>query len=335
MKKFWFKLSKCDKNLASVAIESGFQVLQVPKDCVDEVRELAVLDILSDSDKADLVLGKDVAEVCITKNADEDKVVEFGGKIPVIISNKDWTIIPLENLISKTSNLIQKVSNADEARFALGALEKGADGIILETDDVDEIKKVGEIMKEYQNEKINLEEVEIVSVEPLGMGDRVVVDTSSILKPGEGVLVGNSASGMFLVYNENVENPYCDPRPFRVNAGGVHAYILLPEDKTKYLCELKSGMDILIVNEAGDTKKAIVGRAKIEKRPMILVIARKKDKNFSVILQNAETIRLTKKDGKYISVTKLKKGDKVLAYVRDDNYGRHFGQKIKEDILEK
>jgi len=43
------------------------------------------------------------------------------------------------------------------------------------------------------------------------------------------------------VHSESVENPYVEPRPFRVNAGAVHAYIMMPNGKTKYLDELQDG----------------------------------------------------------------------------------------------
>ena len=57
------------------------------------------------------------------------------------------------------------------------------------------------------------------------MGDRVCVDTCANMGLGEGMLVGNSSGGLFLVHAESLENPYVAPRPFRVNAGPVHAYI--------------------------------------------------------------------------------------------------------------
>ena len=60
------------------------------------------------------------------------------------------------------------------------------------------------------------------------MGDRVCVDTCSNLGLGEGMLVGNAANALFLVHAESLENPYVAPRPFRVNAGPVHAYIRVP-----------------------------------------------------------------------------------------------------------
>jgi 3-dehydroquinate synthase II len=147
------------------------------------------------------------------------------------------------------------------------------------------------------------------------------------------MLVGNSSSGMFLVRAENIETPYCDPRPFRVNAGGVHAYIRIPDGKTRYLADLKTGDQVLIVNYKGNTEVAFVGRNKIERRPMMLVEAEHDGHIISLILQNAETIRLTAPDGSPVSVTHLKSGDEVLAHV--EKLGRHFGVKIDETIVEK
>jgi 3-dehydroquinate synthase II len=165
------------------------------------------------------------------------------------------------------------------------------------------------------------------------MGDRVCVDTCTHMKVGEGILVGNTSDAMFLVHSESVENPYVETRAFRVNAGALHAYSLLPDFKTKYLSELKVSDEVLIVNHMGETKPAIVGRTKIESRPLILVEAEGEGRRVSLILQNAETIRLTKPDGKPASVVKLEEGAEVLAYIGEP--GRHFGIKIEEKIIER
>lgn len=47
------------------------------------------------------------------------------------------------------------------------------------------------------------------------------MDTASLLKPGEGLLVGNFARAMFLVHSECAQSAYISSRPFRVNAGPV------------------------------------------------------------------------------------------------------------------
>jgi 3-dehydroquinate synthase II len=50
-------------------------------------------------------------------------------------------------------------------------------------------------------------------------------------------------------------------------------------------------------------------------------------------MQNAETIRLVSPQGKPISITLLKPGDKVLARV--EMGGRHFGMKVDETLIER
>jgi len=150
---------------------------------------------------------------------------------------------------------------------------------------------------------------------------------------GEGMLVGNTSSGFFLVHAETLVNPYVAPRPFRVNAGGVHAYLQVPEGKTAYLADLKAGDRVMIVHGNGSCREATVGRVKIERRPLFLVEAESECQKVSIILQNAETIRLVRPDNSAVSVTSLKPGDVVLGRV--ESGGRHFGMAIDETIIEK
>ena len=53
----------------------------------------------------------------------------------------------------------------------------------------------------------------------------------------------------------------------------------------------------------------------------------------SLVLQNAETIRLVDPQGKAIAVTSLKPGDKVLVHTTQG--GRHFGMKVEESLIER
>lgn len=147
------------------------------------------------------------------------------------------------------------------------------------------------------------------------------------------MLVGNSSGALFLIHSESITNPYVAPRPFRVNAGPVHAYTRVPGDKTRYLSELCSGDPILIVDHTGRTTAGVIGRLKIEKRPLMLVTADIGGQIATTIVQNAETIRLTRPDGMAVSVVNLSEGDEVVALV--EAAGRHFGHKIKETITEK
>ena len=43
------------------------------------------------------------------------------------------------------------------------------------------------------------------------------------------MLVGSSASSMVLVHGETVESEFVPTRPFRVNAGAAHTYIMMAD----------------------------------------------------------------------------------------------------------
>jgi 3-dehydroquinate synthase II len=261
----------------------------------------------------------------------------------VIVIGKDWKIIPLENIIAELQHrdvkVITGVQTAEETRTALETLEHGADGVLIDTDDISELKRAVAIRDESAAGTVPLTTARITSISELEMGDRVCVDTCSLMAPGEGMLVGSQSVALFLVHSESEESPYVAARPFRVNAGAVYAYVLVGE-KTKYLSELKSGNEVLIVSAAGKARKAVVGRVKIEKRPLILVEAEVAMPGkgagetipCSIILQNAETIKLMGKD-RPISVVDLKAGNEVLVHVTES--ARHFGMAVEEMVIEK
>ncbi|HCL55990.1 MAG TPA: 3-dehydroquinate synthase II [Spirochaetia bacterium] len=331
MKTVWLDVKKWKKDLVTLAIENGIDAVLVSKDNVKKVKELGLLSVVSDVSDADLILGKDVLEITIESKKDEERVAGLGNETAIVRSN-DWTIIPLENLIAQQKKVIFPVKTLADAEVALTVLEIGVSGVLIESDDIETILEITRYAKKMSL-KVPVEELTILDVKKVPMGDRVCIDTITDMKIGEGMLVGNYSSGFFLVHSESIDNQYVAARPFRINAGAVHAYILLPNGKTKYLDELKTGDEVLVVNEKGETFISAIGRIKLEKRPMLNITASAGGKEISVVLQNAETIRLTKPDGKPISVVQLKKGDKVLGYLEEG--GRHFGYKIKETIQEK
>jgi 3-dehydroquinate synthase II len=214
----------------------------------------------------------------------------------------------------------------------LGILEKGVSGIALKTDSASVIRDVIKLVQ-GQGCQEELVPLTVTAITPAGMGDRVCVDTCSLMVDGEGMLVGNTSSGFFLVHAETLKNPYVAPRPFRVNAGAVHAYLKLADGKTAYLADLKAGDKVMVNGVRGACRQATVGRVKIEQRPLLLIEAEYNGSEVTIILQNAETIRLAKPDGSAVSVAALKKGDIVLGTL--DTPGRHFGMAVNESILEK
>ena len=321
-----------NKKIVTSALESGVFALLLDKPESKKVKQLARVKTIAPD--GDFKLGEDFIIVEIKGKEDEERAASLlkAGK-NVIVKTTDWTIIPLENLLAQGDNVYAWVRNTEEAETAITILEKGVKGVVLDTEDVNEIKAAGQAIN-LQGENVKLEIATVKRVKPIGMCDRVCIDTCSNMVRGEGALVGNSSAGMFLVHAETESNPYVAARPFRVNAGAVHMYVRLPGGKTKYLAEIESGDEIMIYNYKGEGRVAYVGRAKIEKRPMLLIEAETKEgKKVSAILQNAETIRLTKPDGTPISVVDLKEGDEVLAYTEEP--GRHFGMKVKESIVEK
>ncbi|MDI6654270.1 MAG: 3-dehydroquinate synthase II [Candidatus Hydrothermarchaeota archaeon] len=254
----------------------------------------------------------------------------------ILVVGKDWAIIPLENLIAELQKekveVLAGVKNSEEARLALETLEIGVDGVLLQSSNVNEIKKVAELCAAI-SEKLVLKAGKVRTLKPLGMGDRVCIDTASLLAVGEGMLIGSQANGLFLIHSETLETEYVASRPFRVNAGAVHAYVLTPDKKTKYLSELKTGDEVLAVDGVGNTRSVVIGRVKIEKRPLMLVEAECEGKVYKTLLQNAETIMLVGKDGKPVSISKLKVGDEILTYTEE--VGRHFGMEVEESIIER
>jgi 3-dehydroquinate synthase II len=330
MRKIWVKVDPWDKKIVTTALEGGADGIMLPKGFSEKAKALGRVQTISED--GDLKLDKDVVIFTIKSGEDEDEIVKLSQKKKVILQCSDWTIIPLENLIAKGADVIAQVRNLEEMETAFGILEKGVRHVVYHAEDVIELKKVLSWFRS-RGDRIALKIAEVVKVKPVGMGDRVCVDTCTSMGMGQGMLVGNSSNALFLIHSESISNPYVSPRPFRVNAGPVHSYTRVPGGKTRYLSELSAGDPVLIVDFNGDTTTGIVGRLKIEKRPLMLVKAVAGGKEMTTIVQNAETIRLTDPEGNAISVVNLSPGDKILVAMEEG--GRHFGMKIEESITEK
>ncbi|MCS6768474.1 MAG: 3-dehydroquinate synthase II [Candidatus Nitrosocaldus sp.] len=279
--------------------------------------------------------------VRVKGKSDESLIVDAArqGADFVLVDADDWKIIPLENIIAMLQGMNTKIlayaRDAGEVRTLFNVLQVGVDGVILEASDMAGVRQSLVYM---QSKEFRLGYAVVREVRDSGVGERVCVDTASMLKVGEGMLIGSRANFMFLMHNEAIGSEFTSPRPFRVNAGAVHCYTLMPDGRTKYLAELEAGDEVLIVSSDGKARDAIVGRVKIETRPMRLVRADIEvdgaREEGSIIVQNAETIRFMGRDGRLVSVTDLKAGDEVLVYAKGSR-GRHFGIEVDEFILEK
>lgn len=321
-KKIYFKAVPFDKKMVTLALESGVDAILAEKKDLEKISVLGRTEVLD-------IEGFNF--VNISRKQDEQSAVDLVKSGEKVVLSRDVEIIPVENILAQVSDVGMVADSMSDLETALGILEKGVSYVVVDKGCAQVLKQMVKKVKQDKG-KVDIVPGKITEISPIGLGHRVCVDTISLLHTGQGMLVGNSSAFTFLVNAETEPNPYVAARPFRINAGAVHSYACLPEDKTAYLEELSPGNEVLIVANDGSSFSAVVGRVKTEIRPMLLITAESQGSRGSVILQNAETIRLVSKDGKPVSVVKLKVGDEVLC--RPDKAGRHFGMRIHEEIRE-
>ncbi len=243
-------------------------------------------------------------------------------------------VIPLENAIAVRRGrfrLWTVVRSVDQLSAALGALEHGADRVIVPIERPEEIDRLDALVDAPTVGELAWGELEVRSVRPVGVGDRVLVDTTSLLRPEEGLLVGSAAAFLFHVVSEAVGSSFSRPRPFRVNAGAAHSYVLRSDGTTRYLSELDPGDPVLVVG--GKAPRTVrVGRIKVERRPLVAVTASDEGRERTVFLQEAETVRLATAT-EQVAVTALAPGA-VVRGVRLPA-ARHLGTPIEETIDER
>src|SRR6056297_1645235 len=212
MRKVWVRVDPWDKKMVTTALEGGADGVMVPPGYSETVKKLGKIDTVAED--GDWKLGEDVVFFQISSSEDEAEIIELARDKKVVLECSDWTIIPLENLIARGADVIAQVSDAVEAQTAFGILEKGVGHILLNADDPAALKQALAVVKE-QTAQTPLQVAQITDIVPVGMGDRVCVDTCTSMSPGQGMLVGNSSSALFLIHAESVVNPYVTPRPFR------------------------------------------------------------------------------------------------------------------------
>jgi len=334
-------LAKFVKNLEEEGIKTVYADPKI-------LTKTKIQTIFSSQDANYVILEKNVAKKSkgkkigrrfkVSSNKDIENILDSAkkGLDFVVIEVKDWKIIPLENIIAKLHRLHTKIfaiaSNPKEARKMFSILDVGVDAVIFSTGSMNEVR---EALVYLGSKSFDLSTAKIIDIQEVGDGERVCVDTASMLNKGEGMLIGSRANFLFLVHNESVGSSFTSPRPFRVNAGAVHCYTLSPDGTTKYLSELETGVEVLVLDTKGKARRATIGRCKIEKRPMLMIKAKVGEEIGGIIAQDAETIRLVKSNGQLVSVTHLKKGDSVLVHSKSAT-GRHFGMEVSDEyILEK
>ncbi|MCL2252920.1 MAG: 3-dehydroquinate synthase II [Lachnospiraceae bacterium] len=256
----------------------------------------------------------------------------------IVIQFQSVTNIPLELILAYSQeykNTICKIiSNSEDGWIATMTMEMGSQAVLIKTSDIEELNQLKKKIDNLINMTMEIEELKVEEIKHIGMGDRVCIDTISKLDNDEGMILGSTSSGGILVSSENHYLPYMDLRPFRVNAGAIHSYILCPDNKYRYLSELQSGDEVMVINSKGRARAVSVGRIKMEKRPMLLIkTISKNGKPTNVIVQDDWHIRIISSKGEVKNSVLLTKGDVVLGCMMKE--GRHLGVAIDETIIEK
>lgn len=278
-------------------------------------------------------------------------------------SVKDWTMIPAENVISVCDRTATQVAvtalSAEQVNGLAFALQLGADALVMKPpDDQDgealweaaaiaraqRAERAEQSAADFADERersdaLTLTAIRVTAVENGGVGDRVALDFTSLLRMGEGALCGSSAKLLALVHGETIEGELVPARPFRVNAGPVHSYILLADATTKYLAEVAPGDEVLVVDARGGARSLTVGRCKLEPRPLLRVSFEAEDgASGQIFLQQAETVRLVVQSAdrpaefEARSVTEIMVGDWLQ--VRRTTKGTHVGRAIAARVDE-
>lgn len=288
------------------------------------------------------------AIVCLKNSSGQEQALAVLGSVEWLLVEVEpyessWQMIPAENIIaaaqSTGTKLAFSVKKAADVAGLAKALELGVDALCISTKSGDEDPDLWETA--FAARKERNAEAEKASVSSSSdakeskpkpevvvgscwrrdtkgtvLADRICVDLVQKLLPEEGCWVGSSAKIMALVLSEAASSQFVPTRPFRVNAGPVHSYILLGDGvTTKYLCELQPSDQVMVYNTQTKSSKSVaVGRLKEEIRPCVLVeletqTADEVDKSLSprgqVFLQQAETVRLAQPSGEFVRVTDL------------------------------
>ena len=284
----------------------------------------------------------DVVEVSIDVPSDQDEAISLIGLVPwILVRCSDWTMIPLENLIAYSRGTQTRIAAAIDreleisgAAFALGG---GVDAILIPGDMVDEaINFLGDRWTKeepIENRQINPTEARILSMESAGVGERVCIDLTRRIDEGQGAATGSISGKLCLIHGETISSEYVPNRPFRINAGAIHSYILMADGRTKYMSELETGDEIAILSSFGHIETSVIGRLKIEMRPLLVIRFDMSGEEGQVIVQQAETVRFVSPKGTSVSVTDAKPGDKITVFA--DDRVRHIGIALDGEMVEK
>lgn len=292
---------------------------------------------------ADVVIGDGAPATSEDADSGVHVVVSDAPTLTVacqVVREVDWTLltftdptkIPLEIVIAAAENstgrTVTVVNDITDAGIVALVLEHGSDGVLLKPRSASDIATLQGLI-DGTADHLELVELVVDGIEHIGIGERACIDTCSLLEPDEGVLVGSFSTGLFLSCSETHPLPYMPTRPFRWNAAAVHSYVLGPDNRTRYVSELRAGMPVLAVRSDGSVREVRIGRVKIERRPLISINAFTPDgRLINLIAQDDWHVRLLGPGGSVNNVTELTKGDRLTGYA--PSASRHVGLPITE-----
>jgi 3-amino-4-hydroxybenzoic acid synthase len=312
------------------AEENGVDIVAVP---VSDASQLdALRQYTADGGDTGLVAYVDVVDertlelACTAATELADTIVKF----------RDPTKIPLEIVIAaadkSAGRIICEAGDLDEAAVIQDVLEKGSDGLLFRPRHAGDVFALDRLLR-TETPALSLSKLTVTGIEHSGLGHRVCVDTCTHFEKDEGILVGSYAHGFILCASETHPLPYMPTRPFRVNAGALHSYVLGQDNRTNYLSELHAGSTVLAVGADGRTRRVVVGRSKLEARPLLTIRATAEDgTEISLCVQDDWHVRVLGPGGAVLNVTELKQGDQVLGYLATDR--RHVGWPVEEFCVE-
>ncbi|GAB7037598.1 3-dehydroquinate synthase II [Catenuloplanes sp. NPDC020197] len=248
----------------------------------------------------------------------------------------DPTYIPLEIVLASAAGaagtIVTVAADPQDATVQDAVLEHGPHGVLLAATRVGDATRLRAAIR-TPTAALSLVPLRVTAVTHVGSGERACVDTCSMLRPDEGILVGSRSRGLVLCAGETHPLPYMPTRPFRVNAGAIMSYTLVSGERTAYLSELRAGGRVLAVSADGRTRPVTVGRVKIETRPLLSVDAvAPGGEPVNLIVQDDWHVRVLGPGGAVLNSTALRPGDEILGCLPDAD--RHVGYPIDETCVE-
>ncbi len=292
--------------------------------------------------------SSDVVHVHVVSEEDQTTALSHVGLASwVLLSFEHWSMIPVENLVAAAqgspTQIAALVRTEAEVAGAAFALQTGVDAVAVRPEQ--HMLDAAFAMKAARGVEATpappgpttsdmpMGEAVVLETVSVEAGERACVDLAGLLEAGEGMLVGSTACPLLLVHGETVPSSFVPTRPFRVNAGAVHHYVLMLDGSTRYLSELQPGDEVLIANRLGGARHLPVGRVKVERRPLLLLRYRDgKGQEGHALLQNAETVRAVGPEGHARSITTIQTNDRVVVW--SGGGARHLGTHLASEVKE-